>query len=376
MRVRFGDRADTRLRFLDRYAGIPLVLFLGLKPKESDLPAFSVLGLLQTAAIGDTVLMAGVLPDLRRSFPEARIILFSGSSNYSMARMLPGVDDVIQLPIHNPVAMVQLLRSKRVDVLCDFGPWPRINAVCSTLSGARFLIGFRTPGQHRHYVYDYVVEHSPRLHELENQRALVRALGVESRSFPQISVDTPLPKVLSPKSYIVFHPWSAGYRSSLKEWPDENWLKLGERVVGRLGYQIAITGGPSDRVRAAPFHARLAARTGSRVLNLAGETSLAEMIRVLKDAVAVVSVNTSTVHLAPAVGTPVVSLNGPVKAARWGPLGPKSISINAEGPDCDFISLGFEVGHREDCMATIKPEVVFKALFELLQCVASESGKV
>jgi len=361
-----ADRGDARLRLVDRYIGIPLVFLLGLRPKRRRLPPFSVLGLLQTAAIGDTVLMSGILPDIRRSYPKAQIILFSGSSNYQMGRLLPGVDEVVPLNINNPIAAVRLLRSRRVEVLCDFGPWPRINAICSALSGARFLIGFRTPGEHRHYAYDQAVEHSRRVHELENQRALVKALGVESHSLPQLSVAARLPQVLSPKKYIVFHPWPAGYRSYLKEWPQEHWLELAARV-GQLGCQIVITGGPSDRRRAEQVRERLAARVASPVLNLAGQTALAETIRMLQDAAAVVSVNTGIVHLASAVGTPVISLNGPTNAARWGPLGSASISVNAEGPDCGYLHLGFEYeGHREDCMASIEPDRVFEALVGLL----------
>jgi heptosyltransferase I len=360
------ERGDARLRLVDRYVGIPLVFLLGARRKARRLGPFSSLGLLQTAAIGDTVLMSASLPDIRRSFPDVRITLFSGSSNYQMAQLLPAVDEVVKLPVDHPIAAVQLLRNRQIEVLCDFGPWPRVNAICSALSGARFLIGFRTAGEHRHYVYDHVVEHSSHLHELENQRALVRALGVESRSLPHLSVDASLPKTLSPKEYLVFHLWPTGYRSYLKEWPEAHWLKLAERV-GPLGYDIVLTGGPSDRKRAHEMVAKLAARANGRVLDLSGETSLAGTIRVLKDAVAVVSVNTGIVHLAAAVEAAVISLNGPTNAGRWGPIGPRSISINAGGPDCGYLNLGFEYdGHREDCMAAIKPDLVFETLIKLL----------
>jgi ADP-heptose:LPS heptosyltransferase len=372
MLIPSDSRGDARLRLVDRCLGIPVAFLLGVRPKRRHLPRFSSLGLLQTAAIGDTVLMSALLPDIRRSFPEAQIFLFCGSSNYSMARLLPGVDEVIKLPISTPFQTIALLRDKRPEVLCDFGPWPRINALCSALSGARFLIGFRTPGEHRHYVYDRTVEHSPNAHEIENQRALVRALGVESRSLPHLSVEVPLPQVVSPKTYLVFHLWPAGYRSYLKEWPEAHWLELAERVVP-LGYDIVLTGGPSERERTQEASAKLTARTNLRVVDLSGQTSLEQTIRVLKDAAAVVSVNTGIVHLAAAVEAAVISLNGPTNAARWGPLGPRSISINAEGPDCGYLNLGFEYDrHREDCMAAIKPEVVFETLTNLLRSQSAQ----
>jgi lipopolysaccharide heptosyltransferase III len=367
MAIRSANRGDTRLRLLDRYVGVPLVFLLGARRKRELLPTFSSLGLLQTAAIGDTVLMAGVLSDLRRSFPKARIVLFAGPSNYEMARLLAGPDEVVRLPVTNVCQAVRILRGRRVDVLCDFGPWPRVNAIYAAFSGASFLIGFRTPGQYRHYVYDRAVNHSRQVHEVENQRALVRFLGVESNTLPRLAVDAALPKGLTPKEYVAFHAWSAGYRGYIKEWPEEYWLALAE-AVRSCGYGIVLTGGPADRNRAEALSSRLSACSAGQALSFAGKTTLAETVRILKDAAAVVSVNTGIVHLAAAVGTPVVSINGPVNGTRWGPLGPKGVSIDAKGPDCGYLSLGFEYdGHREDCMATIKPERVFESLVKLLR---------
>ncbi|HTS10141.1 MAG TPA: glycosyltransferase family 9 protein [Candidatus Eisenbacteria bacterium] len=369
------ERGRGSLKLLDRYAGIPVVAMLGVKPKRKHPRAFSSLGLLQTAAIGDTVLMAGILSDLRRSFPKVRIILFAGPSNYEIARLLAGPDEVVRLPVTKLPQAVRVLRGRRVDVLCDFGPWPRVNAICAALSGAGFLIGFETPGQYRHYVYDRTVHHSSRVHEVENQRALVRCLGVESKTLPRLAVDGDLPEVLAPNTYVAFHGWSAGYRGYMKEWPEEHWLALAE-AVSSLGYEVVLTGGPADHDRAEALASRLKSLSGGHSLSFAGKTDLTETIRILKHAVAVVSVNTSVVHLAAAVGTPVVSINGPVNGTRWGPLGPNAVSVDSEGPDCGYLDLGFEYdGHRDDCMAAIKPDLVFETLMNLLRSRTGEDSQ-
>jgi ADP-heptose:LPS heptosyltransferase len=361
-----AERGQVWLRLIDGYVGIPLVLVLGARPKKRLLPAFSTLGLLQTAAIGDTVLMSGLLVDLRRSFPDVRIVLFTGPSNYPIAQLLKGPDEVVKLPVDNPLQAVRILRSNRVEVLCDFGPWPRLNAVCAALSGARFLIGFRTSGEYRHYAYDRAVDHSARVHELENQRALIRALGVESTSRPSLKVDVPVPRGLSSKSYLVFHAWPAGYRAYLKEWPRSYWVKLGDGVRP-LGYSVVLTGGASDVKQTEALRSCLEPCLGKSVVSFAGKASLPETIGILREAAAVISVNTGIVHLAAAVETPVISLNGPTDSVRWGPIGPNSISIDAEGPDCGYLNLGFEYrGHREDCMSTIRPERVLEALRRVL----------
>ena len=362
-----SGRGTKGLKLLDRYLGIPLVFALGLlRRRRRTIPECSTVGLLETAAIGDTVLLAGVVADLRLAFPDRKIILFVGTSNHEVACLLKGPDEVVKLPLDDPVKAIRIMRARRLDVLCDFGPWPRINAVYTFLSGARFTIGFRTAGQHRHYAYDRVVDHSAAIHELENQRNLVRPLGVEPTSVPLIMADEPLVSSLRPKSYIVFHAWSGGYKGHLKEWPVPYWVDLADRVV-RLGLDIALTGAAYDAVKAVALRAKCPPGWQEKVINLAGKISLSQTCRVLRDAAGVVSVNTGIMHLAAAVGGTVLALNGPVPARRWGPVGERAVSIDSEVEGCGYLNLGFEYeNQREDCMALIEPERVFSLLKKMM----------
>lgn len=366
-----SERGNRVLKFLDRYLGIPVVCGLGLlRRKRRPVVDFATVGLLETAAIGDTVLLAGVVADIRRAFPDKKIILFAGDSNYEVACLLRGPDEVVKLPLARPLEAIRMLRAHHPDVLCDFGPWPRINAVYTLFSDARFTLGFRTPGQHRHYAYDRAVDHSAAVHELENQRNLVRPLGVDPTSVPFIAADETLAPGLRPKSYVVFHAWSGGYKGHIKEWPDAHWVDLGDRVA-RLGFGIVLTGGPYDLVRAGNLRASFAPRWQEKVINLAGKISLSQTCKVARDAAAVVSVNTGIMHLAAAVGATVLALNGPVPARRWGPVGERTVSVDSEAEGCGYLNLGFEYkNQRKDCMALIKPERVFLLLKEMLEPAA------
>jgi heptosyltransferase I len=366
-----SERGSGHRKFLDRYVGIPLVLLFGsLRQKRCPVPDFSTIGLLEIAAIGDTVLLAGVVADLRRAFPDKKIILLTGRSNYEVACLLNGPDEVVKLPLDNPVEAIRTMRARRLDVVCDFGPWPRVSALYTFFSGARYTLGFRTAGQYRHYAYDCVVEHSAAIHELENQRNLVRPLGVSPTSLPMITVNVPPLDGLQCKRYIVFHASPGGYRSYLKEWPEEHWLKLAEGVV-RLGFDIVLTGAASDAERTGELGSKIIKSCHATVFTLAGRMNMAQTAVVLRDAAAVVSVNTGTMHLAAAAGATVVALNGPTSAARWGPVGERVVSASAEGPGCGYLNLGFEYDNqREDCMALIKPERVFSLLQKMLDATA------
>ena len=239
-------RGKPFLKLLDRYLGIPMIYLLGLmKGKKTLPPGFDSIGVLVTAAIGDTILLSGVISDLRKHFPDKEIVLFTTASNYEIGQLLSGPDQVVKLSLRNPFRALRTLRATKVDCLFDFGSWSRLNALYSYLSAARFSVGFRTPGQYRHYGYDQVVYHSAQVHEIENYRALVRALGVGSTSLPEIRIRVPLVKGLTTKTYVVFHAWSGGYQGYLKEWPETSWIELGKRIID-WGFGIVLTGARYD----------------------------------------------------------------------------------------------------------------------------------
>jgi heptosyltransferase I len=276
--------------------------------------------------------------------------------------------------VTNPFRAYRRLRENRVDVFCDFGPWQRLNALYTRLSGARFSVGFRTAKQYRHYCYDQVVDHSAGTHEIENYRALVRTLGVDSTTLPRIKANAPLIEELKPRTYVVFHAWSGGYKGHLKEWPEKHWLELGERIA-RLGFGIVLTGAWYNVARAEGLRSMLTSRCSVPVTNLAGRVTLPQTASVLSNASAVVSVNTGTMHLAAAVGALVLGLNGPVPGRRWGPLGEQAVSVDAEGEGCGYLNLGFEYkGQRENCMELITPQHVFSILLDRLGAVAPALG--
>src|SRR5271166_4478262 len=96
-------RGNSRLRLVDRYLGIPMVFAAGLLRRKRQLPHNPrQIGLLNTAAIGDTVLMSAVVADIRHHYVDSIITLLVGPSNYQAAQMIDGVDEVVRLKVFNP----------------------------------------------------------------------------------------------------------------------------------------------------------------------------------------------------------------------------------------------------------------------------------
>src|SRR4051794_12257216 len=153
-----ADRGNPRLKFLDRYLGIPVAAALSLPRRlrrARPVPArWDCVGIVLTAGIGDTVVASGVLHDIRVERPDVRIVLFVTANNAGFARLLPDPDVVVELPVRRIPAAVRMVRAESCDVILDLTSWRRYDAVLSMLAGAQVTIGRRTPGQFRHYGYD------------------------------------------------------------------------------------------------------------------------------------------------------------------------------------------------------------------------------
>lgn len=356
-------RANRLARALDRYLGVPLVLGLGACRRRRPAPSHPrKIAILNTAALGDTILMSGPLADLAAQYPEASITMVSGPSNYEVARLVSHVDRVIRLPIFDPFASLRVLRAQRFDALLDFGPWCRLNALLAMLSGAGVTVGFRTDGQARHFGYDLAVEHSSQVHEFENHRRIVRTLGVKTSHFPSLSL--PLQGINAPSPvkhpYIVCHLWPGGSAARQKEWPPARWVALAEHFA-RGKYHIVFTGSSNQKDLNREIMTRVNGSLRPGMHNAAG-CSLIESLAILKTARLAVSVDTGLVHMAAALDVPLVGLYGPTSAERWGPISDKAIVVNSPLASSGYLSLGFEKRRNPPpCMEAICYESVERA---------------
>jgi len=359
------ERGNATFRTLDRYLGTAIVAVAGaVRRKRLPPPEIRRIGLLDGSAIGDTVMLSAVARDVAARFPQAETLLFASPPTIPFVRRVPGVT-AVPIEIARPRQALATIRRQRLDVLLDFGPWPRIEAVYSLLSGARFTAGFRSSGQRRHYAFDAWVDYSDRCHALENFRRLAGVIGVAAKTPPELAPPGRLAdEELPANGYAVFHLWPTGVCSELKEWPADRWRALAAALVER-GYGIALTGSPADAQRTRDFVAG-SGDLGRSMVDLAGKYDLDELLDVLCRSRCVVSVNTGVMHLASAVGARTVALNGPTAEHRWGPIGERAVSVNSPYPGCGYLHFGWEYdGQRTDCMAGISVERVLDALLEL-----------
>ena len=413
-----AERGKALLRRLDWWLGVPLLYLIALfRTKKgrfgsqihsglavdsataaSDEVVIKSIGVCVFAAIGDALLAAAILADLKqyRNKIQAKtgerisVTIFSTPANAEIFKLISNFDRLVLIPITSPWHALQTMRESiaqfPVDVLIDTSQWSKIGAILCALSGAKLTVGFNTPGQYRQFAYDVVVPHSRSVHEIDNFRALLRPLNISTGAMPQlnlISIDqVPQPPITKP--YIVLHPWASGTKFAMREWPLNSWLELGKRLVS-AGYAIVITGGPDDKKRAADLvqklntslaSANLLVRNtsnlddplaGVSIISVAGSANWLETARLINQAEAVVAVNTGTMHLAAILGRPLVALHGPTNPARWGPLTSGTAIPVILGPGLSeggaYLHLGSEYPKEPVyLMDQISPDAVIKAL--------------
>jgi len=358
-------RGNKLLKLLDRYVGIPFIFSLGIfKRKEKYFQNLEKIGILKTAAIGDTILLSAIVKDIFDHLPNAKIVLFSGVSNYEIAKLIAEQHsslEVIRLNLKDPFSDIKTIRSFSFDAFLDFGSWPRINAIYSFFSKSSFKVGFKTPNQYRHYVYDKTVEHRNDIHELFNYKSILKAVGIEGNNLPKIF----LPYVEKDKKLIVIHMFPGGTKSYLKEWPKEYWVELIDYLTSK-GYYVALTGARSDRDKTLKVYDQCKRKNLINVV--AGKLSLKEVAFLLKRSSLVISVNTGIMHLASALNCNLIALHGPTSSRRWGPLNKNSISIQSPLKCSPCLNLGFEYGCNENrCMKAITVEKIIESVKEFIK---------
>jgi heptosyltransferase-3 len=356
------DRGNSFLKLLDRFVGIPLIFLLSQFKRTRAFPAnISSIGILATAAIGDTILISALGQALKVKYPLAKIILFASETNLGVAKLLEGFDEVQFVPVKKPFAAIGTLRKMKVDFLIDTGQWARINALLTFLSGAGYTRGFMTAGQKRHYLYDEVVKHSNQVHELNN---FLHLSGPVFAHAPRPLFKESGKEICKQPNLIVCHLKPSGENPWMKEWDQLKWLKLIDEL-SELGFIIYLTGGAGDR--SALDQIFDAVKNKSKTHVVAGEYNLAQTRDLLLSCRLCISVNTGIMHMAAALDTDLIAIHGPTNPLRWGPTSTNAVVIKSSLKCSPCLNLGFDYGCSvNDCMKSIDFSHVFSRVREAL----------
>jgi len=115
-----------------------------------------------------------------------------------------------------------------------------------------------------------------------------------------------------------------------KIWPNERFADVAARLIERYGFKVLVIAGPKDLALAESVIKHM----HKPAINLAGKTSVSQLASVLKRCNLFISNDSGPVHIAAALGTPVISIFGRnqkgLSPTRWGPTGKKGRILHKE----------------------------------------------
>jgi ADP-heptose:LPS heptosyltransferase len=289
--------------------------------------------ILRFSSFGDVVLLSALLEELHRRQPRAELWLVTKAAYAGFFEGDPRLAQLLTLDagrgklwaLHRRLSAVEFdlvldahgsLRSRLLCVGLSGGPLRRIHK--DTASRLLFLrTGVRTRALQRHQVDRYLglvgaegAETRPRILLREKDRAEAeRFLGTD------------------PGEWLALAP---GARHAPKRWPLERFTEFARGFQESGRGRVVLVGGPEER----GICEELASRLPQESLVAAGELSLRGSAAVLERARVLVCNDSGLMHLAEAVGTPVLAVFGPTsRELGYFPLDPRS-RVLEQFPPC------------------------------------------
>ena len=336
----------------------------------ANIPQIQKILIVRTDRIGDVVLSLPMVVALRSAESSASISLLVRSYTKELVEDQPGLAEILLYDVsmeRKPFGeMLAEIRRRKFDVVIVTYPTFRL-ALLMFLAGIPVRIGTG----YRWYSLFFnrrIYEHrkTAEKHEAEYNVSLLRPLGIEPEGHPRPALDVTeaaaaearelLGKVgIRPgEPFVILHPGSGG---SAKDWSPENFGALAEKVSDVA--PVLVTGSAAEQ----QLVATVVEQSNGKAVALPAVSSLKTLAAILKKAAVFVANSTGPLHMAAAVGTPVVAFYPPIvqcSSRRWGPLADRKVVFEPSAGECPRCHGGPCQG--SDCMDLISVEEVFHAV--------------
>ena len=328
--------------------------------------------IVRTSALGDVVHSLPVLEALRRHLPRARIGWLVESSIAPLLRGHPQIDDLLEVRLkawrRRPLALSTFseirtflgeLRRFAPDVVLDLMGNHK-SGILSALTLCDRRIGAARPDRREPSSAIWISEPVA----LEGEHVVDRTLsilgGLDLPSEParlggeRLFSDAAPPAGL-PRRFFLVHPGAAWPN---KRYPAAGWGRVAADLQRKTGLQGLVVAGPGETDLA-----EAARRTSDGSLQRLDTPDLPSLVALLRHADLVLGGDTGPLHLARALGTPVLALMGPTAARSHGPYGQADAALWHTLP-CSFCYLRLD--GPKPCLTSINPGVVAERAAALL----------
>ena len=335
---------------------------------------------------GDVLVSTPVFSALKAHAPQVEIDALVYADTADMVTLHPDIAHVHQIDrkwkhlgffgqLQAERQLLATLKARQYDLIVHLTEHWRGAWLCRLLK-PRWAVGPGMPARGKFWASSFTHQqrmHNPLRHMVETNLDALRRIGIQPASHERhltlIPGEAATDAVrrhlagfgLEGKAFIHVHPASRWF---FKCWPVDRMAAL----IGRLqmaGYPVVMTAAPS-RDEQAMLDA-IQACLPTPAFSLSGVLSLKELAALTKTARLFVGVDSAPMHIAAAVGTPVVALFGPSGDKQWGPWGvPSRVVASTNHPCRPCGHDGCGGGKISDCLTTLTADQVYAAAEALL----------
>jgi heptosyltransferase I len=346
------------------------------------------LAILRLSALGDVCHTVPIVRTLAAEWPETRLVWIVGRREHAL---LAGLEGVRLVPYPKDGARAERRRAllpvaeERFDVLLQLQPAIRASLLARRIR-APLRLGFdRARSRDAQWLFTNarIAPAPPGTvpHVIDTFFAFLEALGLRRRV---LRWDIPIPEeararalslVPDGRSFLVLSPCAQSRFRNPRDWPAERLAEVAHHARRAHGLGIVVTGGlrPEEKRAAETIRRRV-----PDTLDLTGRTDLKTLLALLARARALVAPDSGPVHMAAAVGTPVVGLYAATDPRRAGPYTDRRWCVDRYpeavrrylGRDPDALPWGTRVRHPR-VMDLVETEAVVDALDRALAHASS-----
>jgi ADP-heptose:LPS heptosyltransferase len=274
--------------------------------------------------MGSIIQATPMLAALRERYPEAELTFVSTLSNKAVLDKIELIDRVVVIDdssfwrlIRSNVIALRSIIKRRPDVYFDLEIYSHYSVIFTALTLSQNRIGFYLrASSYRMGIYTHMMFYNPLVPISKVYLQLAHLLGCEESTTELYRLSGELPEGFDAENYIVINPNASDLRLE-RRWGKENFCGLIRILSQKMpDHPILLIGSRSERGYVGEIVEAL--YDVSNVVNLAGETSLSELIAIIDKAKFMISNDTGPMHIAFSTNTPVVCLFGPCSPSQYG----------------------------------------------------------
>ena len=331
--------------------------------------------IIKPSSLGDIVHALPTFIALKTAYPSTRIDWLVKAQWAGLLERVEGIGHLwrIQAGVSGWLSVIRPLRAAGYDLIVDLQGLFR-SGMTAWLTGSPRRVGFTTAREGSSWFYtERVAVPSSEMHAVDRYLLVASALDATSVSTTELtfglrpSTDDHriIAELLGRYDLLQVGRWialSPSARWPTKRWSLESFAKVADLIQADGLGPVGIIGGPEDR----PLARQILHLMRKPAADLTGSTPVGLLPALLQSAALLVSNDSGPMHVAAAVGTPVVALFGPTSATRTGPYGHRHLVIHHKVPCSPCFSRRCFNRIERECLSSIDPEGVARAVRQQL----------